>query len=182
MSQQRHSQQDTNAAVQGVRPPPVMSIFDFSAEALGELKTWLEQNPPSIPITQVIGYSQQTAQAAPYIAVTETTTGTSFGDLATVGPQLTALPDGVYLVFYGCAAACATGDEADMGVQSNSDAIDGQSSIVTLTTTFTSISGAVQKTLNAGGNNTLTAKYLSLKGGTASFGRRYLIALKISNA
>lgn len=37
--------------------PVVRSIFDFSAEALGELKTWLEQNPPAIPVTQVIGYT-----------------------------------------------------------------------------------------------------------------------------
>lgn len=40
--------------------PVVRSIFDFSAEALGELKTWLEQNPPSLAITSLLGYSQLT--------------------------------------------------------------------------------------------------------------------------
>jgi microcystin-dependent protein len=36
--------------------PIVKNIFDLSSEALGQIRAWLEQNPPAIPITQVIGF------------------------------------------------------------------------------------------------------------------------------
>lgn len=36
--------------------PSIRSIFDVSAEFLGEFRTWLEQNPASVPLTSVIGY------------------------------------------------------------------------------------------------------------------------------
>ena len=39
--------------------PLVKNIFDFSAEALGQIRTWLEQNPPAIPVTQIIGFKTQ---------------------------------------------------------------------------------------------------------------------------
>jgi hypothetical protein len=44
------------------RLPAVRSIFDLSSEALGQLRTWLEQNPPSIPVTQIIGYQTNTVR------------------------------------------------------------------------------------------------------------------------
>jgi hypothetical protein len=41
--------------------PRIRSIFDFSAEALGQLKLWLDQNPPIIPLNQVQGIRYLTA-------------------------------------------------------------------------------------------------------------------------
>jgi hypothetical protein len=47
-------------------------------------------NPPLLPVTQILGFSQFTAQAAEVLA-SQTTTSTTYADLATVGPQLTGL-------------------------------------------------------------------------------------------
>ena len=39
--------------------PKVNSIFDFSDQALAGLRLWLEQNPPAIAVTSIIGFKQQ---------------------------------------------------------------------------------------------------------------------------
>lgn len=45
-------------------PKPVVGdIYDFSDEALGQLKTWLEQSGLKIPASQLVGYA--TVPAAP---------------------------------------------------------------------------------------------------------------------
>lgn len=56
--------------------PVINNIFDFSAEALGQLKTWLEGAGLAIPITQVLGFSQltQTVLVAKSAAQTLATT------------------------------------------------------------------------------------------------------------
>lgn len=53
----------------GAKPPnageiPVVTsiLKDFSAEALGELRTWLEQNPPAISVKSIIGYNTNTVR------------------------------------------------------------------------------------------------------------------------
>lgn len=48
-----------NATSPGVTPK-ITSIYDFSAEALGQLKVWLEQAGLNIPINQVVGYNSVT--------------------------------------------------------------------------------------------------------------------------
>lgn len=35
--------------------PKITSIFDFNDQSLGQLRTWLEQNPPRIPASSVSG-------------------------------------------------------------------------------------------------------------------------------
>lgn len=52
--------------------PKVLNIFDVSAEFLGQLKTWLEENPPAIPLTQIVGYQQQTQATRVELATDQT--------------------------------------------------------------------------------------------------------------
>lgn len=52
-----HSEAPNNTAI-----PLVKNIFGVSADFLGELKTWLEQNPPAIPVSQIVGYNQNTVK------------------------------------------------------------------------------------------------------------------------
>lgn len=40
--------------------PGINNIFDVSAEFLGQLRTWLEQNPPAVSVQSIIGYAQST--------------------------------------------------------------------------------------------------------------------------
>ena len=35
--------------------PIISSIFDFTSEALGQLRLWFEQNPPALSISQIVG-------------------------------------------------------------------------------------------------------------------------------
>lgn len=163
--------------------PVVRSIFDFSTEALGQLRTWLEQNPPSIPVTQILGFSQFTAQSAPTIETNEATASTSYVDLATVGPQLTGLPDGKYVILFGCLSSTSVpGFGAGMSVQVNSTTPTTPETLVSLVSSLTPGAFGLAKTLNGGGNNTLTAKYATGGGATATYQRRWMLALRYSNA
>lgn len=159
--------------------PVVNSIFDFSAEALGELRTWLEQNPPSVSIENIIGFSQ--LFSGNVVATQESTTSTSYTDLATAGPSLT-LPDGRYLVLFASAIRNSTsGGSAQAGLFVNgvsySDPLTaGSISEFVTCALFDSLS------LQTGGGNTVELKYKKNSSGTAEFYARSLIALKQSNA
>jgi hypothetical protein len=61
---------------------------DISPQALGQLVDYITQSGIPIPISQVIGFTTFTVQAAPQINADESTSSTSYVDLATVGPQL----------------------------------------------------------------------------------------------
>lgn len=160
--------------------PVINSIFDFSEEALGQLKTWIEQAGLAIPITQIIGFSQFTANYAS-ISTQDTTSSTSYTDLSsTTGPTLTGLSNGTYLVLVTAVAKDATGSGAFMSVSPNGGTAQDIDGGETQTTVFTSIIGISKQTLSAG-NNTLTAKYKSNGGGVCTFLNRQLFALKISN-
>jgi hypothetical protein len=87
-----------------------MSFGDLSSDALAGIRLWLEQNPPAIPIKNILGYSQAVVQQAPTsytdgVATAEATTTSTYGDLTTPGPTVTGLPSGNYMVFYACQAA-----------------------------------------------------------------------------
>ena len=69
------------------------------------LQSWLEANPPLLPISQIVGFSQFTTVVANARRLAETTTSQRLTNLATVGPQLTGLSDGIYDVIVGLSAA-----------------------------------------------------------------------------
>ena len=165
--------------------PIVKDIFSVSADFLGQFRTWLEQNPPAIPVSQIVGFNQFTAQAATMIqpATNESTASTTNVDLTTVGPTLTGLSDGQYLILFGCLfKSSSTTFGANMTVQVNSTAatVDNDD-LSTLTTTFLPGMYVITKTLANGGNNTLTAKYRAGGGATATFRRRWMVALRFAN-
>src|SRR5438132_8766379 len=45
------------------------------------------------------------------VATAQNTTNGAYVDLATVGPTITGLPDGVYLIFHGAALVTGTADQ-----------------------------------------------------------------------
>lgn len=167
--------------------PVITSILkDFSAEALGELRTWLEQNPPAVTISSIIGFEQFTVQVGTYVATQETTTSTTFTNLATVGPSLPELPNGQYIFAFGAIAFTDTalGFAARMSIDINGAGASTSDACATTIASpgLTSISRITTATLSAG-NNTVTAKYLSDNNAhTMTFGNRWLIALKYANA
>ena len=161
--------------------PLVKNIFGVSADFLGELKTWLEQNPPTIPISQIVGFEQFTAKGD-QITTEESTASNTFTDLTTVGPSLTGLADGSYIVLFGASLQAVGGNIFQMGISINSDAVDGNHICETATTTNLSLAHGQLLTLSGGGNNSIVAKYRMNTGASAGHARyRWLIALRYSN-
>jgi hypothetical protein len=140
-----------------------------------------------LPISQIVGFSQFTAQAAPTIGTSESTTSTTFTDLATVGPSLTGLPDGEYVFFFGAEADTATaGKIAAMALSINAAALGTPpigDDCESRSDQLVSISRAVTATLSNGGNNSVVAKYATDDAlAAAFFSSRWLIALRYANA
>jgi hypothetical protein len=157
----------------------------YEKEFKGWLPEWIGQAGIDVPIGQVIGYSQVVPQVAPSVETAETTTSTSFADLATVGPTLTLLPDGEYLVIWGATFDFSVGGAANafMGVKANSSEAADSDSIFWNVPIGDFVPGARAHTftLTAGGSNTLTARY-RVTGSTGRWRNRWLVALKAANA
>jgi hypothetical protein len=152
---------------------------DFTPEALEQLRFWLEQNPPSIPITQILGFVGFQFQAAPIVGTnfSESTASGTYVDLPTVGPALTNVSDGQYAIFFGAQITAGI-----MTVTVNNAApVDDDSIVAAVAGSTITTSRLLLKTLKAGGNNSLQTKYRST-GGTATYWRRWLIAMKYANA
>jgi hypothetical protein len=168
--------------------PVVRNIFDFSTEALGELRTWLEQNPPAVTISSIIGFDQFTANVATDVGTNETTTSSTYVDLATVGPSLSGIPDGKYLVMFGFTGKWTVAQTGQvMSVAMNGAAAsDADACFVTPTTTGgagteASTMRVVAKTLSSGSNSIVSKYRATQAGNTANFEFRWLVALRYAN-
>ena len=146
-------------------------------DTIGYLVERMALDSLQIPVSQLSGFSTFTAQFAPIITAAQTTTSTSYVDLATIGPTLSGLPDGKYVLIWGCQAFCsASSDEAIMAVGYNGAATDNTVQARTnQTVDYTSIVAFNIQTLSAGSNSVL-AKYKT--GTSATFSNRSLLALK----
>lgn len=164
--------------------PKITSIFDVSAEFLGQLRLWLEQNPPSIAITSILGFAQFTAQLARVVTGSSETTGSSvYGDLATVGPTLSGLPNGQYVMLYAAQAMTDTlGHSAIVNVSFNGQA-PAANDLASVGTTAGSYAVGFTTVSLKNGNNTAQLKYANDSTGSsiASFNRRALLAIKFAN-
>lgn len=175
------TQQDFTTLTPPGTTPKINSLFDFSAEALGQLKFWLEQSGLNIPVAQILGFTQFTAKVATQITTNETTTSLTYTDLATVGPSLTALPNGSYLVLFSSEARNTTpNDGAVMSLSFNGGAAGDGDAAYTFANLVQTTIGFTVVTLSSGAN-TIEAKYRADVGGTAEFQRRKLVAFKYAN-
>lgn len=165
----------------GVKPV-VNSIFDFSAEALAELRLWLEQNPPAIGISNILGFSQFTAQTAAVTAAGDTTVSTTYVDLATVGPTLSALPDGNYVFVVKSNMKNDTAGQLSLAsiLINATTPVDAAAAASGVVTGLTSCVGVSIAKLANGGSNTVKVQG-RVTGGTGTFGDRTLLALKYAN-
>jgi hypothetical protein len=179
-------------ATEGVKfgPPPIVvdSIFNLHPEALEQICQYVEQRGLRTPVSQVVGFTQFVGHPATDVLTEESTSSTTYGDLATVGPSLNNLGDGKYLLFFGCAVR-GTGGGGFMsvslngdtptdarscfcgGLDSNGDGLPDVSTMRTISATLT------------GGSNTVVAKYRSAGGLTpvAPIFNRWLAALRYAN-
>jgi hypothetical protein len=163
--------------------PVLQNIFQVSAEFLGQLRLWLSQNPPDIPISQITGFSQGVGQYS-FVGTVETTTSLTYTDLATVGPQMT-VTDGNYIILHGSLmqAVSGAGSVATQSVSINgSTPADADGTATNAATVLIPGTMAVLKTIRTNASNTIKVQY---KGNdntkTFQFRNRWLLAFRISN-
>jgi hypothetical protein len=136
----------------------------------------------SLPISQVLGFTTFVAQTTDPVNTAEATGSTSYTNLATVGPTLTGISDGLYVVLFGCriSHSLGGGDAGLMSVQGNAVAATDTNAINSNATTQVGTNVAFQLHELRANSNTLTAKYRTTAG-TATFDGRTMLAIKIGN-
>lgn len=142
-----------------------------------------------IPRSQIQGWSQFSANAA-QVTTGESTASTSYTNLATVGPELTGLSSGTYLILFGAlvhatanawTGACSVSINGAAAVDADGFAAGW---VVSEGAAVENLSipsmRAVVKTLDES-NNTVTMKYRLVADSAPTFENRWLVALKVSN-
>lgn len=146
---------------------------------LGYIVDYIQTANISVAVSQITG---QTLSLVPAAAVTaaESTTATAYAELGTVGPELSNLQSGYYVVLYGAQMKIsATADEAFMSPSINGNAPLDADAAVTANTDLVS-AFALSKQLLQNNSNSIELKYRA-SGGTATFGERQLIAIRYAN-
>lgn len=166
----------------------VNSIYDVSPAFLGDLLAYIELNPPKIPLAQIQGYiSNEPYTATPVNPEQSTTSLGTFVDLTTVGPSLSGLPDGTYIVTWGSImSTTVAANRAQMGVSVNGGAVD--TTVLAATNSPSAVGSTGQRSITVqmaagSGGSTVVCKYrlaLTTPAGTATFGNRYLSAVRVS--
>ena len=142
-------------------------------DTIGYLAARIAMEGIQIPVSQLSGFTGFTAQVA-VIATDEGTSSLTYTDLATVGPQLSGLPGGQYLLIYG-ATMRETGAENAISVSLQVNSTTAEDSDRALKTGLLdqSVSRATTKELSSS-NNTITLKY-RVDGGTGNASARWLV-------
>ena len=144
---------------------------------------YLAVNQPLVPISQISGFSQFTAQSSVNNG-TALRNVNSYGDPTTgdAGPSITLLPKGKYVLLYGALAWDSSGGGGTMYVSpkvNSTEAESADAANVTANTTGISIMRACLKDLSLE-NNTVTLRY-NASSGTGRWDNRFLIALRYAN-
>lgn len=181
--------QATEAGIPGLTETELETlrkVFSSPLDIPQEWKSWLvsylEANPPVLPISQIFGFNQFTANFAK-VAASQAIPGPAgaFYDLATVGPELTPLPKGKYVVLWGCNYDGTGGATGAMGYSINGAApvlADAAQVAPTAAQRFNLMrADLVDLTLDA---NDIKMKYYSTQVGPL-FANRWMIVLKYAN-
>ena len=95
-----------------------------------EFKRWLGDffatNIPLIPYSHIFGSKQNTARSGVSVTASETTASTAYTDLTTVGPEITNIADGTYLVMYGVQCRARASISVNGAAASDDDSIWGE--------------------------------------------------------
>ena len=164
--------------------PKITSIFDFSTEALGQLKLWLEQQGLNLPVTNILGFSQFTSRYANEDSEGHMTS-TSYGDpnvSGSAGPSITGVSPGKYVILFGGAGTTSSaGSVAYLGVNINgAGASDSEACEINVLSEHASVSRAIIKTVTAA-NSTVALVLRSSGGNDIDFRNRWLMILRYAN-
>lgn len=165
--------------------PFIQSLNAFSDEALQELRNYFEINPPSIPVANILGFSQFTAQQIRDVTESQTNS-TTYADpnvSGTTGPALTGLPDGEYVFLYGASMPGTAGGSqqtfANLEIN-GSVPPDDTNAVEEQNLNHSAGSTGLLVTLSGGGNNTVKMVYRVPSGATVDVRSRWIIALRVA--
>ena len=175
------SEADTQFVARAFSNPNL--IAQVAPQFLSYLVSYIEQSGLLIPVSQVPGFSSFTAKYSS-VSNSESITGSSYGDLGTVGPQITGLPPGLYLLLYG---AYLEGQPSSNTVAFCSPSVNGSTpsdsaAAIQQALYQVSVSSASLATLSSN-TNTVKLQYKRTTSGPydPSATYRWLIALKYAN-
>lgn len=138
-------------------------------------------NGVPIPISQITGFAQFAPQPATDVTTNESTTSTTYTNLATTGPSLSGLSNGRYMILFGCALkhSAGAGNASLMSVSVNGAAPGASEHCSSEMTGYVSVNRALFKSLTAGAN-TISCQY-RVTAGTGDFANRWLAAIRYAN-
>ena len=181
------------ASLPGLTPTEVETlkkVFSSPLDIPQEWKAWivsyLEANPPSIPLSQILGYKVN-AFASPRVWTSgtwPTTNNAAYGDASDgLGPEIKDMPDGTYVILFGCMASGSSGSNANYVSLSvnGATAVDADAVQSWQGPQPEVIFTAIFKTLTNDNKNTLKMKYKRLEtGSNMTVNGRWIIAIRIA--
>jgi hypothetical protein len=131
-------------------------------------------NVPLIPYGNFLGSKLNIAKSGDYITTTQGPATSAYGNLATVGPSVNGIADGVYLVLWG-AVTTGGAHEGFMGLSVNGDTpVDAEAAASADDQT---IAHGRLITLKNDNNSTIVCKY---KGTQQNWGRRWIVVIRVA--
>lgn len=162
----------------------------FPGEFWSSIINKVQMDIGKLPGSQIVGGVSNLRFGLDGIATSQSTSSSSYTDLSTVGPTLSGISNGSYLIMFGAVVSVvASVFNANMSIQVNdTSATDADCIQVGFAgpegpgVESSTLSGmrAVLKTLDADNNNTITCKYKG-NGIGASFLNRWLFYIKVGN-
>lgn len=141
------------------------------------MSDWYATNVPKLHVSQIFGFKLHSIYTADDVAGVESTTSSSYVDLATPGPTLSNLANGFYVVMWGCfAVGASTASNYFMSVSVDGDTPSGQREMFIQSKEGTMSVGrmALVDITQGDQTHTLEAKYKS-----CNVGFRWLHALRV---
>jgi hypothetical protein len=157
------------------------SPLDIPAEWKAWIVSYLEANPPQIPIAQIIGFAAFTASYAKQPTGASITVANAWQTLSVAGPTL-SLPKGKYVLLYGCNYDAAGGATGYMGYCVNGSAtpVGYLTEAPVQIERFLLMTADVVDLPNESAPNTISFMYQSSQVGP-TYSNRWVLALKYAN-
>ena len=167
-----------------ITPEEKQKINDYLSHPLDfppDFKDWMADyfatNIPKIPLSQVFGFQLWRVHSASPIDTGQSTSSTSYTDLGTVGPTLSNLSKGYYIVMFGADVSFfSPGNTRTIGLS-----IDGAAPVAgnEAPGNVGSIGLVCLVNLATDALHELKLKY-KVSGGTFTFSKRWLHALRVT--
>lgn len=158
-----------------VGPDSLGHPLEFPPEFKQWLTEYVAQNVPKLPISQVFGFQLQRVRTDT-VDTSQARSSTAYGDLTTVGPTLSDLANGWYLLIFG---GNITGvNQGRISVSLNGVAAADDDGVLG-GVTHASGMRILLTHLTANNRNEIVLKYRSTDGSSQSFAFRYIHAIKV---